>query len=62
MPTDEQFHLLLWILEVQRAIEAMGIRQSMLSLSFVRRTYFGSQTAWRAARIWSQMPGQELQP
>ena len=61
MATDEQqFNLLLWVLEVQLAIEAMGIKQPVLLLSpdFVRRTYFGGMTAWKAARTWSEMPGQ----
>ena len=58
MATDEQFNLLLWVLEVQLAIEAMGIKQPVLSPDFVRRTYFGGMTAWKAARTWSEMPGQ----
>ena len=58
MATDEQFNLLLWVLEVQLAIEAMGIKQPVLSLDFVRRAYFSNKTAWHAARIWSEMPGQ----
>ena len=56
--TDEAFNLLLWVLEVQLAIEAMGIKQPVLSLDFVRYAYFGGQTAWHAARTWSEMPGQ----
>ena len=62
MATDEQFNLLLWVLEVQLAIEARGIKHVRLSPDFVRRTYFGGMTAWHAARTWSEMPGQEAQP
>jgi len=58
MATNEAFNLLLWVLEVQRAIGARGVEQAMLSLDFVRRAYFGGMTARAAARTWSEMPGQ----
>lgn len=49
MATDEQFNLLLWVLEVQLAIEALGVKRPELSFDFVRCAYFGGMTAWKAA-------------
>ena len=62
MATDEAFNLLLWVLEVQLAIEARGIKCVRLSPDFVRRAYFGGMTAWKAAHIWDEMSRQEMEP
>ena len=58
MATNEAFNLLLWVLEVQLAIKARGIKCVRLSPDFVRRAYLGGMTAWKAARAWPEMPGQ----
>jgi len=54
MATDDQFNLLLWVGEVRQMIEARGVKRPKFSLDFVRRTYFGGMTAWKAARAWEK--------